>query len=179
MSKNDGLSPSEASRLFNANKKSSKTPRGREIERVRVHSLPELKKLINRLKPVAAEEVSPIVIDTKKVGIADESYDGNVVIPQSGGQSTVRQTLIDGFTMVKNHLEYHNASLASQSAVEDFGGFPPAVAPNPSEHMTWLDTFIDRNMGGRREGLHIVWNIPEGKFRYDPWSSKLEKVDVA
>lgn len=179
MSKNDGLSPSEAARLFGARERASSAPKGREIEKVRIHSLPELKRLVNRLKPEEREAPGPIIVDTKKAGIADESYSGPVVIPQSGGPSTVRQTLIEGFEMVKNHMEYYNASLATQSAVDDFGGFPPAVTPNPSAHLTWLDTFIDRNMGGQREGLYIVWDLPEGKFRYDPWSSKLEKVDAA
>lgn len=33
-----------------------------------------------------------------------------------------------------------------------------------------------KHMGGRREGLKVVWDISEGKFAFDPWSGKLEKV---
>lgn len=176
---NKKMDNNEAARLLSQKRREDvKTPLA--PERVRVHSLPELKRLVDRLQPENSEEApGPIIVNTKKAGIADDTYDGNVLIPQSGGQSTVRQTLLDGFEMIKNHLEYHNASLASRSKIEDFGGFPPALAPNPNDHMTWLDTFIDRNMGGRREGLTIVWTLPEGKFRLDPWSCKLEKVDAS
>ena len=175
---NDGLTPSESARLFN-NKKTSSNKNGRVIEKVRIHTLLELKQLVNRIKPGKTEAPKPIVLDTKEIGMADETYDGNVIIPQSGGQATIRETLLDGFKMVKNHLEYYNASMASQSAIDEYGGFPPALAPNPDDHRTWLDTFIDRNMGGHREGLFICWDLPEGKFRLDPWSCKLEKVDAS
>ena len=147
------------------------------IEQVRIHNLVELKNLVKRLKPDQEESVAPIIIDTKKAKIADESYSGMVSIPQSGGQSTLRRTLLDGFEIIKNHKKYRQASLASVEMKEEFGGFQPAVAPDPDGHHTWLDTFIMRNMGGRREGLYIVWDLPEGKFKLDPWTCQLEKVE--
>lgn len=174
--KNDGLSKQEAERLFGKGNRTQKknVP---QTQSVRIHNLSELKKMVNRLKPEANEAPGPIIINTKGTNMSDETFSGAVTIPQSGGQSTLRQTILDGFEMVKNHREYYTASLASQSEIEEYGGFPPALAPNPDEHMTWLDYFIDRQMGGRRVGLHIIWEIPEGKFRLDPWSCKLEKLE--
>lgn len=181
MTKNKhGLSPSEAARLFQKKKNTGRPNNGPPTpEKVRIHNLAELKRLVSRLAPEANEAPGPIIINTKGTTMEDETYNGPVVIPQSGGQSTLRQTLLDGFEMVKNHTDYYNASLAGQTELEEYGGYPPAVAPNPDEHMTWLDFFIDRQMGGRREGLTIVWELPEGKFRLDPWSCKLEKDDAS
>lgn len=170
----------EAAKLFgNKSPKNRQSKSAPQIEKIRINNLIELKNLVKRLTPASTDDVAkPIVINTRDVGMADETYDGAVVIPQSGGESTLRQTILDGFEMIKNHQNYHKASLATQSSLEDYGGFPPAVVPDPSKHLTWLDTFIDRNMGGKREGLYIVWSVPEGKFRLDPWTCKLEKINA-
>ncbi len=35
---------------------------------------------------------------------------------------------------------------------------------------------IRTQMGGRREGLKVVWDTIEGKYSFDPWTNVLEKV---
>ena len=177
--KKDNLSQQDIQKMFGAKPKSQSAPEREEFKPIRVHNLPELKKLVKRLQPGPDDKASPIIIDTKKARMADDTYSGMVTIPQSGGQSTVRRTLLDGFEMLKQSQKRYEESLATQNMEEEYGGFLPAVVPNPTEHHTWVDTFIDRNMGGKREGLYIVWNLPEGKFRMDPWTCKLEKVDAS
>jgi hypothetical protein len=147
----------------------------------KVTSLYELKKLVDRLKPGAVEESKSIIIDAKSLSLPkDDQYkEGPVVIPQSGGQSTLRKTLLDGFEMIKNHNVYFKASVASLDLDDEYGGYPPAIAPNPENYDTWVDRFIRNNLGGRREGLFIVWDFPDGTWKLDPWTCELEKVDVA
>lgn len=176
-----GLSPKEAAKLFG--RKPQPSPRsdsnesGPIFEKTRINNLLELKNLIKRLQPSANTPNAPIIVDTKKANMADETFSGIVTIPQSGGQSTLRQTILDGFEIIKNHQKFHRASMATRTSLEEYGGYPPAIVPDPSEHIMWIDTFIDRNMGGKREGLYITWELPEGKFRLDPWSCELEKID--
>lgn len=173
---NRKMTPKEASNLFKSpqkNQPKSETQSGK----VRINNLAELKELIKRIKPQdQTNDVTNIIVKTSDIGMADESYNGSVVIPQSGGQPTVRKTLLEGFEMVKNQIKYYNASLATQNS-EDYGEFMPAVVPNPKDHRTWLDTFINNNMGGRRDGLTITWELPEGTYRLDPWSCELERIN--
>lgn len=38
---------------------------------------------------------------------------------------------------------------------------------------TWVDNLIERRLGGRREGLRIRWEVPDGVFYWDPTTGKL------
>ncbi len=168
------LNRQETINLFS--KKSPKLPYN--TEKTKINNLVELKQLINRLKPGQDEENVPIIIDTKNTSMANDTFNGKVTIPQTGGQSTLRKIILEGFEMVKNHQKYHQASLTSQTIQEKYGGYLPAVAPNPEEHAIWIDSFINHNLGGKREGLYITWKLPDGKYKLDPWSCNLEKVNA-
>ena len=146
-------------------------------EKVRIHSLAELHELAVRLKPGSDEEIDPIIIDTKGTPFADDLFNGYVTIPQEGGQSVVRKMLLEGFEMVKNHHQFQKISQEDLEITEDFGGHIPATPPNTEGHIMWIDLFIDRNLGGKREGLYVTWELDEGKYRMDPWTCELEKVD--
>lgn len=173
---NKRMTPKETSDLFRSPKK-SQSKKNIQPEKVRINNLAELKDLIKRIKPQnQSDSISNIVVKTSEIGMTDESYDGPVIIPQSGGQPTIRKTLLEGFEMVKNQIKYYNASLATQNA-EEYGEFSPAIVPNPKDHRTWLDTFINNNMGGERDELSIIWELPEGTYKLDPWSCELKKVD--
>ena len=169
------LNRQETIRLFS--KKPSKS-QSIDTKKTKIHNLIELRKLVDRLKPSQNQENEPIVIDTKNTAMADDTFNGKVTIPQTGGQSTIRKMMLEGFEMVKNHQKYHQASVTSQVTQEEYGGYLPAVAPDPGEHIMWIDSFIDHNLGGKREGLYIAWKLPSGKYKLDPWSCNLEKVDA-
>lgn len=174
---NKKMTSKEVSNLFKSPKK-GKTKYNFQKEKVKINNLAELKELIKRIKPQSqTDNPNNIIVNTSDIGMSDDSYAGTVIIPQSGGQSTIRQTLLEGFEMVKNQIKYYKASLATQENSEDYGEFKPAIVPNPKDHKTWLDSFISNNMGGKRSNLSIIWELPEGTFRLDPWSCELEKVN--
>lgn len=141
----------------------------------KINTLLELKEFIKRIKPGDHAESSNIIINTKGTSLANDEFSGNVSIPISGGQSTLRKTLIDGFDMIQKHMKYHQESINSQKPLDEYGGFVPAVAPDPNEYSTWVDRFI-HNIGGRRDHLTIIWDLPEGSYRLDPYSCKLDKI---
>lgn len=155
------------------NKKSKEEP-----SQLKISNLKELEKFVERLKPGANEKDSTIIIDTKGTSLSSKEFSGKLSVPQSGGQSNLRQTILEGFEMIKNHHEFYRASIAAKEIEEEFGGYPPATAPNPDEYSTWIDRFIKHNLGAHREGLTIVWDLPEGSFKLDPWSCTLSKIDV-
>jgi len=146
----------------------------KQFEKVKINNLFELKKLVQRLQPTTIEHTSPIIVDTKQAKMSDDSFSGKVTIPQSSGD-TLYKTLLDGFSMIKNHREYYSASISAELNPDDYGGYLPAKPSNPEDHVTWLDIFIEQRLGGKRDGLSIVWDLPEGQFKLDPWSGKLEK----
>ena len=88
--------------------------------------------------------------------------------------STIRNLLIEGMDLVKRQGKFAEAGEAVSDI--DFGGFLPAK-PIGGHKYTWVDTLIERRLDGKRDGLKIVWNLPEGQFEFDPWSKKLDKVN--
>lgn len=181
------MNPQEAASLFSGPRKAvnppsnanSKRPTNSTApEKISINNLIELKQLVERLKPGAEEEATPIVFKTRGTAVEDETFSGQVTIPQSGGQSILRKTLLEGFEMVKSHHEFHKASLEAHSMEEEYGGYLPALAPSPDDHKMWIDKFVNDRLGAKREGLYIIWEIPEGKYKFDPWSCSLEKVNA-
>jgi hypothetical protein len=170
----------EIIKMFKKKKKVIKQQR-QIVDPPKIKNIHELRQLIERLKPSEEEENEPIVIDASELALPkDDAYNaGPVVIPQAGGQSTLRKTLLEGFEIIKNQNAYFEMSAATLENDDDYGGYPPAIAHNPDIYDTWVDRFIRNNLGGKREGLFIVWNLPSGKWKLDPWSCQLEKVDAS
>ena len=140
-----------------------------------INNLMDLKEIVEHLKPDnQSPDALPITVKSRGTLFADDNFAGNITIPQTSGQSMTRRTLLEGFEMLKRRQQ----TLDSLEVDEDaYGGFPPAPLSDPNEQVTWVDRFIMNRLGGVREGLFIVWEISEGKYRLDPWSCVLEKID--
>lgn len=41
----------------------------------------------------------------------------------------------------------------------------------------WVDTIIERRLGGKRDGLRIRWDLPDGIYFFDPFTGKLTRSD--
>lgn len=88
--------------------------------------------------------------------------------------SAIYKLLIEGMELVKRQSAF--ADRAAETPLEDFGGYNPAM-PAPGGHYSWVDTLIDRRLNGKRDGFLVTWNLPDGKFTFEPWTRKLEKLD--
>jgi hypothetical protein len=88
-------------------------------------------------------------------------------------ESAIYKLLIEGMEIVKRQSIFSDR--AAETNPDDFGGFLPAM-PAPGGHYSWVDTLIERRLNGKRDGLTVTWTLPEGKFTFDPWTQKLEKV---
>jgi hypothetical protein len=186
------VSPEEATRLFQTppqkqNKKQNIShspgmarPAGVEPpEQVCINNLVDLYELIEKLKPEnSVNDAKPIVYDSKNTSFADEKFNGHITIPQSGGDSTIRQSILEGFEMIRNHQKCYEAQLTAHESPEDFGGYMPARVPDPENQITWLDGFIIRRLGGKREGLLVVWDLVEGRYQMDPWTCEVKLIDA-
>lgn len=87
--------------------------------------------------------------------------------------SAIYKLLVEGMNLVKRQAEFANRAADVDA---DFGGYNPAM-PAKGGHYSWVDTLIDRRLNGKRDGFLITWNLPEGKFTFDAWTQKLEKVN--
>lgn len=85
--------------------------------------------------------------------------------------------LIKGFKMISQRAEYKAKAEALSEGEVDFGGFQPAKLPDAVEQATWVDNLVRSQMGGKREGTRIVWDLPEGRFYYDPLTRQLTQAD--
>lgn len=147
------------------------------MEPVTVSNLLELQEVISHIKPDTGQDpdAKPITVQSTGTRFADENFNGNITIPQSGGQSMTRKTLLEGFDMLKKRQETLQAM--GKVDLDDFGGFYPATLRDITDQITWVDRFVTNRLGGKREGLYVVWELPEGKYQMDPWTCKLEKID--
>lgn len=87
--------------------------------------------------------------------------------------SAISKLLVEGMELVKRQAIFSDK--AAETPMDDFGGYNPAM-PAKGGHYSWVDTLIDRRLNGKRDGLLVTWTLPEGKFTFDPWTKKLEKV---
>lgn len=89
------------------------------------------------------------------------------------GDSAIYKVLVEGLEMVKRQSEF--SQRASQMSLDDFGGYIPAMPQSGS--YSWVDTLISRRLDAKREDLLITWSLPEGKYTFDAFTRKLEKID--
>lgn len=80
-----------------------------------------------------------------------------------------------GFKMIQQRVEYQIKAEAMDDV--DFGGFKPAKLHNAVDQLTWVDNLVGSQMGGKREGTRICWDLPDGKFYYDPLTYLLTQAD--
>jgi hypothetical protein len=80
--------------------------------------------------------------------------------------------LVQGFKMLAGHQKVSETHLDEEA---DYGGFIPPNLPSGLGHKTWVDRLVETQLGGRRDGLVVLWSLPEGQFVYDPLSKVLQQ----
>ena len=80
--------------------------------------------------------------------------------PFTNDKHQLRASLLEGFELVKKRRTF-NEKVDSGLDVDKM--------------FIWVDAMIKQRLDGKREGLRVVWNIPEGKFEFDPWTKQLTK----
>jgi hypothetical protein len=144
-----------------------------------IKSLLDIKKVIagfiptqstSSSKPNPEVHIPEPVVDEK--GIKRGMKNTTITLDVTSNQTMARKCLLDGFEMVKRHLELDTHEVGD---IDAYGGFVP-IQPPKTTNNTWLDKMITRQLGGRREGLKVVWDVMEGQYAFDPWTGNLEKT---
>lgn len=79
-----------------------------------------------------------------------------------------KSMLIDGFNIIKKRQDAINKALRRGIDLKD-------IPVDNNSHM-WVDDIIERRMGGVRDGLRVRWDLSDGTYFFDPFTSKLTKI---
>lgn len=145
-------------------------PKHQKPEKKEIKSYSDLRKLIDELKN--DDKANPIIVTS----VDAENKPIKVSIPSSNKPIT-RKLLSDGFDLIKqqeNSLQKMSKELSREN--DDYDGYYPARINDESAKSVWVDNMVSNCFGGRRDGLKIVWDLPEGKFELNPWTLDLSKT---
>lgn len=91
------------------------------------------------------------------------------------GRENARELLIEGIKKVKAAIEEHEqAALEIQAHKDEFGGMMPAPMQHPSKGYHYVDSIIEKKMGGKRVGWKVQWKTSDGSFEWDPLADELK-----
>jgi hypothetical protein len=91
-----------------------------------------------------------------------------IFMPESDSQA--RKTLMDGFEILRARVEAEKS--LEEINKEEFGGYIPAPLSMKTPIVS-LEHFIQRSMGGERDGLQIKWVLNGVTWVFDPWTGNL------
>lgn len=111
-------------------------------------------------------------MDLEKVSVKSKAQLDAALAPFIEGKAQISKLLIEGMDMVKRQAKFAEAP---DGDIDEYGGFFPAAPPD-GQHYMWVDTLIMRRLDGKRNGLTIEWELPEGKFQYNPWTKALSNA---
>jgi hypothetical protein len=143
------------------------------------------------LKPIVVNSmndvrkaISPFIKDIviNKVGIS-----GSVVWSDDNGQKhtsnvnahssdvSIRQSLLDGFDQVKEqHKMWGDIHDVLQE--DEYGTSLPE--PDIDDMLMPVDRLIRYRLGGKREGMTVVWELMDRKAVFDPYTKKLDEIPL-
>jgi hypothetical protein len=126
-----------------------------KVEVVQVHSLHDIRRVVSGL-------LAPVTAPPVQTTMNALDPQGNTVQVKLSAPTDCDYVALlkKGFDTLKAR---HEARAANPRLVMVDG------------HM-WLDDLIQRRLGGKRDGLRIRWDVPEGTFYFDPFSQKLTKA---
>lgn len=143
----------------------------------------------NKLKPIEIRNISDIrkaispfikEVNPGKVDIAsdvtwtnEEGKKQTSTVKAHSSDVNMRQSLIDGFEQVKEHSRMWN-DMHNILEEDEYGASLPK--PNIDDMLMPVDKIIKYRLGGKREGMTIVWELNGRKIVFDPYSKKLEEL---
>lgn len=141
-----------------------------KLKPVVVKSVQDIRKAI---APFVKEAVNGKVDINGDVKWVDEDGNKHVTNVEShSSDPSMRQGLIDGFEHVKQYSQMWNR-IHNVLDDDEYGASLPYA--DIDKMYLPVDKLIRYRLGGRREGLTVVWDLPDKKVVFDPYSKKLEE----
>tara|TARA_R100001244_G_scaffold25113_2_gene25403 strand:- start:67003 stop:67533 length:531 start_codon:yes stop_codon:yes gene_type:complete len=143
---------------------------------IKVNTLKDLYTVIRDIQPVSVKDSTKIVHMENIEDPKGNKYKSFPVKITDDGQPMARKLLVDGFELLKRQQEFNDGAGVYEEDIEEYGGFLPAATPNDEVGASWVTSFVSKHLDGKIDGLSVIWEIPEGKFRLNPWTGALTKV---
>lgn len=152
----------------------------KEIEPITVESLADIRKIIAPFLEAAEAKGETIEIRTE-INWTDEKHQTRQGWTSMKTQDqNSYQILIEGFDLIKTRMEMmHKATQLADATDEDDELLPERIKwslLDIDKQYFSIDTFIKNSLGGKRKGLRIRWEVPEGAYEFDPYTKKLFEV---
>jgi len=88
--------------------------------------------------------------------------------------ANMRDMLIEGFDQVKEHNKMW--STLQDHLEEDGFGVTLPIVNSDSFHLP-VDRLISQRLGGKREGMLVVWDFSDVKIEFDPYESEVREIE--
>lgn len=145
----------------------------REIGPVSIRTIHDIRKAII---PFTKDIKENKVDFTASVNWNDE--DGKKVTTEVSAYSSdvsVRTKLLEGFEQVKEQKKLWD-NVKNTLEEDEFGASLPSA--NVDDFDMPVDRIIKHRLGGKREGMTVVWYLENKKIVFDPFTKKLEEENV-
>ena len=145
-----------------------------------INTVNDIKRILHELDPSARsnQPQDAVKLTTDLTG-SDGRKSTNFQVETSTSSKSHRQTLIDGFQVVKQRVEAAEKLIREKTiqAVEVDGKpmSPPSVV-NTDGRLA-MDAVIERLLGAHRDGGYICWDLADGyTYRYEIFQHRLTRV---
>lgn len=143
-----------------------------EIGPITIRTINDIRKAI---RPFTKEIKEGKVDFTTSVKWDDD--DGNKVTTEVSAYSSdvsIRTKLLEGFEQVKEQKKLWD-NVKNTLEEDEFGSNLPAA--NIDDFVMPIDRIIKHRLGGKREGMTVIWYLDNKKVIFDPFTKEL-KEDV-
>lgn len=140
-----------------------------------IATLDDIKKVISLLSD---GEPKTLQVKTNVNWYEDGKNKTQEVITESK-DINAKRILIEGMNVVKSKIDFITEAMKD---TEDDDLMPEKIRWNIKlsdidKQFFNVDGFIKKRFGGYRKGLKVRWDVKEGTYEYDPYTSALNKVE--
>jgi hypothetical protein len=142
-----------------------------------VNTLDEVKVIISEM--LNRKDTNQSVSVKANLKWTEESAQKTSEITTISEDVSLFKLLVDGMEHVKKWMELLDTTRkATQKVNEEEGDIPPHVLQvwNIDRMKFNVDSLIKNRLGGIRNGLRVRWEIQEGIFEFDPFTTKFFEV---
>jgi hypothetical protein len=147
---------------------------------VEVDTLADIKRVLAEFDPSFKQNQKQreIPVQTEMVITKDE-HPVTYRVQAPTVSKSKRDLLLEGLAVIKNRAVAAEQLAEAEVIVVNGRDMRPASLGNGVAGASWVDPLIKQWLGGRRDGVHICWDLADGyTYRYDAFSHQLTRVET-
>lgn len=146
------------------------------LKPVTVKTVEDIKSVLRQLDPKAPFAQDKIPLTASMMAEGDEERQHLYRVSAHSSSKSKRTMLLEGFDVIKRHMELHAKSAAVAPIKVNGVDMYPAVAMT-ADKFSNIDPIVKQWTGGVRKGLTIVWSLDDGHdYKYDIYEHSLSRT---